>query len=102
MMNRNMIMQAQQMQARLAAVQDEIAQARTEASSGGGVVKVSVIGGSHVESIEIDPEVIDPEDVEMLQDLILAAVNEAMESAQKLAADKKGENTDGINITGQM
>ena len=77
-----------------------VAQARTEATSGGGVVKVSVIGGSHVESIEIDPEVIDPEDVEMLQDLILAAVNEAMESAQKLAADKMGEITGGMNIPG--
>ena len=102
MMNRNMLKQAQQMQARLAAVQDEIAQARTEASSGGGVVKVSVIGGSHVESIEIDPEVTDPEDVEMLQDLILAAVNEAMERAQKLAADKMGEITGGMNIPGLM
>ena len=102
MMNRNMLKQAQQMQARLAAVQDEIAQARTEASSGGGVVKVSVIGGSQVESIKINPEVIDPEDVEMLQDLILAAVNEAMERAQKLAADKMGEITGGMNIPGLM
>lgn len=100
MMNRNMLKQAQQMQARLAAVQDEIAQARTEATAGGGVVKVSVIGGSHIESIEIDPEVVDPEDVDMLQDLILAAVNEAMESAQKLAADKMGEITGGMNIPG--
>ena len=102
MMNRNMLKQAQQMQARLAAVQDEIAQARTEASSGGGVVKVSVVGGFHVESIEIDPEVVDPEDVEMLQDLILAAVNEAMDSAQKLAADKMGKITGGMNIPGLM
>ena len=102
MMNRNMLKKAQQMQARLAAVQDEIAQARTEASSGGGVVKVSVVGGSHVESIEIDPEVVDPEDVEMLQDLILAAVNEAMDSAQKLAADKMGKITGGMKIPGLM
>ena len=86
MMNRNMLKQAQQMQARLAAVQEEIAVARTEATAGGGVIKVSVIGGSTVESITIDPEVVDPEDVEMLQDLILAATNEAMDTAQKLAA----------------
>ena len=65
MMNRNMLKQAQQMQARLAAVQDEIAQARTEASSGGGVVKASVIGGSHVESIEINPEVPGKETVDI-------------------------------------
>ena len=102
MMNRNMLKKAQQMQVRLAAVQDEIAAARTEATSGGGVVKVSVIGGSKIESIEIDPEVVDPDDVEMLQDLILAAVNEAMDSAQKLAADKMGEITGGMNIPGLM
>jgi hypothetical protein len=102
MMNKNMLKQAQQMQARLAAVQEEIAVARTEASVGGGVVKVAVIGGSMVESIEIDPEVVDSEDVEMLQDLILAAVNEAMETAQKLASDKMSEITGGMNIPGLM
>ena len=102
MMNRNMLKKAQQMQTRLAAVQDEIAMARTEATSGGGVVKVSVIGGSKVESIEIDPEVVDPDDVEMLQDLVLAAVNEAMDSAQKLAASTMAEITGGMNIPGLM
>ena len=101
-MNKNMLKQAQQMQAKLAAVQDEIAVARNEASAGGGVVKVTVIGGSRIESIEIDPEVVDPEDVEMLQDLILAAVNEAMDSAQKLAADKMSAITGGMNIPGLM
>jgi len=90
------------MQARLAAVQEEIAVARTEASAGGGVVKVSVIGGSTVESITIDPEVVDPEDVEMLQDLILAAINEAMETANKLASDKMSSITGGMNIPGLM
>jgi hypothetical protein len=102
MMNKNMLKQAQQMQARLAAVQEEIAIARTEASVGGGMVKVLVIGGSKVESIEIDPEVVDPEDVEMLQDLILAAINEAMDTAQKLASDKMGAITGGMNIPGLM
>jgi DNA-binding YbaB/EbfC family protein len=102
MMNKNMLKQAQQMQVRLAAVQEEIAVARTEASAGGGVVKVSVIGGSTVESITIDPEVVDPEDVEMLQDLILAAINEAMETANKLASDKMSAITGGMNIPGLM
>ncbi|MDA1278890.1 MAG: YbaB/EbfC family nucleoid-associated protein [Chloroflexi bacterium] len=101
MMNRNMLKQAQQMQARLAAVQDELAVARTEATAGGGVVKVAVIGGSKIESIEIDPEVVDPDDVEMLQDLILAAINEAMDTAQKLAADKMSQITGGMNIPGR-
>ncbi len=102
MMNKNMLKQAQQMQAKLAVVQDEIAVARSEASAGGGVVKVTVIGGSKIESIEIDPEVVDPDDVEMLQDLILAATNEAMDSAQKLAADKMSAITGGMNIPGLM
>jgi|TARA_B110000438_G_scaffold128148_1_gene124461 DNA-binding YbaB/EbfC family protein len=102
MMNKNMLKQAQQMQVRLAAVQEEIAVARTEASVGGGMVKVLVIGGSKVESIEIDPEVVDPEDVEMLQDLILAAINEAMDTAQKLASDKMSAITGGMNIPGLM
>ena len=102
MMDKNMLKQAQQMQARLAAVQEEIAIARTEASVGGGMVKVLVIGGSKVESIEIDPEVVDPEDVEMLQDLILAAINEAMDTAQKLASDKMSAITGGMNIPGLM
>ena len=97
-----MMRQAQQMQARMAKIQEELAEARSEASAGGGAVKVVVIGGSKVESIIIDPEVVDADDVEMLQDLVLAAVNEAMDSAQKLAADKMGEITGGMNIPGLM
>ena len=97
MMNKNMLKQAQQMQARLGAVQEELAVARTEATAGGGVVKVSVIGGSTVESITIDPEVVDPEDVEMLQDLILAAINEAMETAAKMANEKMSAITGGMS-----
>ncbi len=97
-----MLKQAQQMQTRLAAVQEEIAVARTEATVGGGMIKVVVIGGSKVESIEIDPQVVDPDDVEMLQDLILAAINEAMDNAQKLASDKMSAITGGFNIPGLM
>ena len=83
-----MIKQAQQMQARMAKIQEELAETRTEATAGGGVVKVIVLGGSRVENIEISPEVVDPEDIEMLQDLIMAAVNEAMDSAQADASEK--------------
>ena len=71
-----------------------------QATSGGGVVKVCVIGGSKIESITIDQEVVDPEDVEMLEDLILAAVNEAMDTAQKLASEKMAAITGGMNIPG--
>ena len=101
-MNKRMLRQAQQMQARLAQVQEEIAGARTEATSGGGAVRAVVIGGAKIESIEIDPEVADPEDVEMLQDLVMAAVNEAMEKAQTAASEKMGALTGGLNIPGLM
>ncbi len=95
-----MMRQAQQMQAQMAKIQEEIAEERTEASAGGGAVKVTVIGGSRVEEIIIDAEVVDPEDVEMLQDLVLAAVNEAMDSAQASASEKMGALTGGLNIPG--
>ncbi|MEX0761138.1 MAG: YbaB/EbfC family nucleoid-associated protein [Dehalococcoidia bacterium] len=100
MMNKNLLKQAQQMQARLAKVQDEVAEMRTEASAGGGVVKVVTVGTSSIESIEINPEVVDAADVELLQDLIMAAVNEALESAQKTAQDKMSAVTGGMNIPG--
>ena len=95
-----MLRQAQQMQAQMAKIQEELAEARTEATAGGGVVKVTIIGGSKVESIEIAPEVVDPEDIEMLQDLVMAAVNEAMDTAQSDAAKKMSAITGGLNIPG--
>ena len=100
MMNRKMLKQAQDMQRRLAAVQEELAEARTEGTAGGGVVKALVVGGNRVESIEISQEVVDPEDVEMLQDLIAAAVNDALENASKQAAEKMSAITGGMNIPG--
>ena len=101
-MNKNMLRQAQQMQAQMAKIQEDLAEARTEATAGGGVVKVTIIGGSKVESIEIAPEVVDPEDIEMLQDLVMAAINEAMDTAQAEAAKKMSAITGGLNIPGLM
>jgi len=98
--NRNLLKKAQEMQARLGKIQEEIANTRTEASAGGGVVKAVVLGGTHLESITIAPEVVDPDDVEMLQDLVVAAVNEAVEAAQKTAAEKMASITGGLNIPG--
>ncbi len=100
MMNRNMLRQAQQMQKKIQEMQEEIAEAKSEASVGGGVIKVVVVGGSHVESIKIDPEVVDAEDVEMLEDLVMAAVNEAMDNAQEMAAKKMQAITGGLNLPG--
>ena len=100
MMNKNMMRQAQQLQKQMAKLQEEIENSKVENSVGGGVVKVVVTGKMVVESIEIDPEVVDSEDVEMLQDLVQNAVNGAIEKAQELASTKMGALTGGLNIPG--
>ncbi|MEC7884831.1 MAG: YbaB/EbfC family nucleoid-associated protein [Chloroflexota bacterium] len=99
-MNKNMMRQAQQLQKQMAKLQEEIENSKVENSVGGGVVKVVVTGKMVVESIEIDPEVVDSEDVEMLQDLVQTAVNGAIEKAQELASTKMGALTGGLNIPG--
>jgi hypothetical protein len=81
-------------------LQEEIENSKIENSVGGGVVKVVVTGKMIVESIEIDPEVVDAEDVEMLQDLVQTAINGAIEKAQELASTKMGALTGGLNIPG--
>ena len=100
MMNKNMMRQAQQLQKQMAKLQEEIENSKIENSVGGGVVKVFVTGKMIVESIEIDPEVVDAEDVEMLQDLVQTAINGAIEKAQELASTKMGALTGGLNIPG--
>ena len=89
-MNRKMLKQAQAMQKKLASAQEELAKEATEISVGGGAVKVRILGNNNIESLEIRPDVIDPEDVEMLQDMIVAAVNEAMTKANEKAEKKLG------------
>lgn len=100
MMNRKMMKQAQQLQQRMMKLQEELETETVEATVGGGVVKVVVSGKMKVESIEIDPDVVSPDDVDMLQDLVLAAVNEGMEKAQEMASSKMGAITGGMNIPG--
>lgn len=92
--------QAQQLQQRMMKLQEELETETVEATVGGGVVKVVVSGKMKVESIEIDPDVVSPDDVDMLQDLVLAAVNEGMEKAQEMASSKMGAITGGMNIPG--
>ena len=101
-MNKNLLKQAQQMQQRLSKVQEELEQATVEGSAGGGVVKVVATGKLKVQSVEIAPDAVDPSDVEMLQDLVQAAVNEAMDKAQTLAQDRMASVTGGLNIPGLM
>ena len=102
MVNKRLIQQAHQMQARLNKVQTEIAVLRTEAIVGGGVVKAVVLGGSKVETLEISKEAVDPNDVGMLQDLVVAAVNEALDKFQKESSARLSAVTGGMNIPGFM
>ena len=100
MMDKRMLKQAQQLQSKLFKAQEELGSATVEASSGGGAVTVVVTGQQEIKSIKISPEVVDPEDVELLEDMILAALNEAMEKAQELAAKRLGSLTGGLKIPG--
>ena len=99
-MNRRMLRQAQQLQRRMAQLQEELESATVTATAGGGVVTVVVTGKLTVESIEIDPEVVSPEDVDILQDLIIAAVNEGLSDAQEMVSSRMSELTGGLNIPG--
>jgi DNA-binding YbaB/EbfC family protein len=99
-MNRSFMRQAQELQAKLAKAQEELAEAKIEASSGGGAVTVTVNGQQQVLSVKISPEAIEPDDVEMLEDLVLAAVNEALTMSQEMAAKRMGKLTGGLNIPG--
>ena len=100
MVNQNMMRQAQQLQARLAKAQEEIEAQRVEASAGGGAVKAVATGKQTIESIVIDPGAVDPEDVELLQDMILAAVNEALGKSQAMASEKLGALTGNLKVPG--
>ena len=92
--------QAQRMQDRLARVQEELAGKTVEASSGGGMVTAVVNGKQEVVSIRIEKEVVSPEDVELLQDLVAGAVNEAMSRSRKMMADEMAKITGGMNLPG--
>jgi len=92
--------QAQQMQADMAKAQEQLADEQVETSAGGGMVKVTMTGDLKLKQIQIDPEAIDPEDSEMLADMVQAAVNEAIRSAQELAGSKMGGITGGMGLPG--
>ena len=98
----SMMKQAQKLQAKMMKLQDELAERTVETSSGGGMVKVVANGKQEVVSIQIEKEVVDPEDVEMLQDLVLAAVNDALAKAQEMVSSEMSKLTGGMNIPGLM
>ncbi|MCL2857238.1 MAG: YbaB/EbfC family nucleoid-associated protein [Oscillospiraceae bacterium] len=95
-----MIKQAQKMQELMAAKQEEIALRTFEASVGGGAVSVTVTGAKEVTGITLKPEVVDPDDLEMLQDLIIAAVNEALRTADEVSAKEMEDITGGVKLPG--
>ncbi|HIU23949.1 YbaB/EbfC family nucleoid-associated protein [Olsenella sp. Marseille-QA0557] len=97
-----MMKQARKMQEKLAATEEKLAQTEVTASAGGGMVKVVATGDLHITSVEIAPEAVDPDDVDLLQDMVLAAVNDALTQAQQLASQQMGAITGGLNIPGLM
>ncbi|PIP39419.1 MAG: YbaB/EbfC family nucleoid-associated protein [Desulfobacterales bacterium CG23_combo_of_CG06-09_8_20_14_all_51_8] len=99
---KNLMKQAQQLQAKMARMQEEMGQKTIEASASGGMIKVVANGKQEIVSVHIEKEVVDPEDVEMLQDLILAAVNEALVQSQKMVSDEMSKLTGGMSIPGLM
>ena len=96
----NLMKQAQQMQSKMVALQSELATREIEASSGGGMVKVRVNGKQELLEIKIDPECVDPGDVEMLQDLVKTAINQAMKESSDMVSQAMSKVTGGMNIPG--
>lgn len=97
-----MMKQVQKMQQDMMKLQEELAERKVESTAGGGAVKVVANGKNEIVSIEIKPEAVDPEDVEMLQDLITAAVNEALRQAQEMVSREMGKITGGLKIPGMF
>jgi DNA-binding YbaB/EbfC family protein len=97
-----MLRQIQKMQEDMQAAQDALANATVEASAGGGVVTATVTGDGDLRRISIDPSVVDPEDVETLEDLVVAAVSEAMRQAKELQQEKLGAATGGLDLGGAL
>ena len=95
-----MMKQAQMMQSRMQEVQDEVGQKTVDASAGGGMVTVTATGNGEIKEIKIDPKAIDPDDPEMLEDMVLAAVNEALRSANGLIQSKMGPAMGGLHDLG--
>lgn len=98
----SMMKQAQKMQAKMAEMQEQLKDEVVEASAGGGTVKVVLSGDMQVRSITIDPAAVDPDDVELLQDMTAAAVNEAIRAAQELSQTRMAAITGGLNLPGMM
>lgn len=98
----SMMKQAQKLQSRMASLQEEMSEKIVEATAGGGMIKVTANGRQQILSIQIEKEVVDPDDVEMLQDLILAAVNDALAKSNEMVSAEMSKLTGGLKIPGLM
>lgn len=98
----NMMKQAQKLQSKMLRMQEEMAEKTVEVTSGGGMVKVTANGRQQILSLQIEKEVVDPDDVEMLQDLIMAAINDALLKSQEMVSAEMSKLTGGLNIPGLM
>jgi DNA-binding YbaB/EbfC family protein len=98
----NMMKQAQKLQAQMLRLQEEMAEKTVETTAGGGMIKVIANGRQQILSIQIEKEVVDPDDVEMLQDLMIAAVNDALQKSQEMVSAEMNKLTGGLNIPGLM
>ncbi|MBI5454302.1 MAG: YbaB/EbfC family nucleoid-associated protein [Deltaproteobacteria bacterium] len=94
----NLMRQAQKMQEKMAEIQKELAGRTIEASAGGGMVTATVNGAQEVVSVKIDPSVVDPKDIDMLQDLVTAAVNEGLRRSKQMVSDEMGKLTAGLGM----
>ena len=98
----NLLKKAQQLQEKMAKLQEELSEKTVETSAGGGMVTVIATGKQDIASIKIDPEVVNQEDIEMLEDLVLAAVNDALFQAKQMVSEEMTKLTGGVNIPGLM
>ncbi|HPD61012.1 MAG TPA: YbaB/EbfC family nucleoid-associated protein [Thermodesulfobacteriota bacterium] len=94
----DLVRQAQKLQAQMAKVQEEMSLKTVEGSAGGGMITVIANGKQEIMSIKIDPEVVDPNDIEMLQDLVIAAANDALKKAQEMVTNEMSKLTGGLNL----
>lgn len=99
---KNLMKQAQQMQAKIAKVQEDLKLKEVEASAGGGMITAVVNGAQELLSVKIEREIVNPDDVEMLQDLVRAAVNEALRKSRELMSEEMGKVTGGLGIPGMF
>ena len=97
-MGGGMLKQLQQLQEEMVKTQEALGDETLSVTAGGGAIEIVITGHQRIQSITIDPEVVDPEDIEMLQDLIVAAVNEAIEASQKMASERLGALTGGLGL----